>query len=233
MKLPLAMITNAMSSVFAAVANATNKSTDVVIPDNVIDLRKQSGHKNVYGKRLWKKTTGVTLHQTACVLGERPERWLNVGCHIGVTRSGKILWLHDFTDLVTHGHGWNKQCVGFEIDGLYAGIQDKPNTVWDNPDTPHHEKGMDIREEQMYAVRAAIRWVHATIAAHGGNMTALVAHRQSTDDRRTDPGSGIWQAVAIPLHEELNLSDGGPGFTIGKGQPIPEAWNPTRKGFKY
>lgn len=235
----LAWVAQAISSALASVANATKRASGVVrIPDNLIDLRKQSGKTNgkkriVFGTRTWKKTTGVTLHQTACKLGERPERWLNVGCHVGVTRSGKVLWLHDFTDLVVHGHGWNNQCVGIEIDGLYAGVEGDPRTVWDDKSTPEREQGMDIRPVQMEAVRQAIRWIYDVVQAHGGQLHALVAHRQSTDDRTSDPGSGIWQAVAIPMHLELGLTDGPPGFTIGKGEPIPEAWDPSRKGIRY
>lgn len=236
----ISWIAQAISSAVAVMSNAivARSLGEVQAPPNLIDLRKQSGktqgkRKIVYGSRKWSKVTGVTLHQTACYLGERPERWLNVGCHIGITRTGKILWLHDFTDLVVHGHGWNAQCVGIEIDGLYAGIQGNPRTVWDDPSTPHREQGMDIRPEQMEAVKAAIRWIGQVIASHKGKLRALVAHRQSTDDRTSDPGSGIWQAVALPLMKELGLSDGGPGFVLGNGEPIPEAWDPERTGIRY
>ena len=36
--------------------------------------------------------------------------------------------------------------------------------------------------------------------------------------------------------QELGLSDGGPGFALVNqdgGYPIPEAWNPSRKGIPY
>lgn len=232
----LAWISQALASSVARLANATApKLGPVAIPAQVVDMRAQAAKESnkSYGRRKWSRVTGVCLHQTACVLGERNERWLNVGCHVGITRSGKILWLHDFDKLVIHGHGWNAQTVGFEIDGLYAGIQGDPRTVWDDRSTPQHEQGMSIRPEQMDAARVAVRWVYDTIASRWGKMRALVAHRQSTDDRRTDPGSAIWQAVALPLHKELGLSDGGPGFVLGKGQPIPEAWDPSRIGIKY
>lgn len=231
-------IAQAVSSAVAAASNAAVFASGDQLPPNLIDLRKESGTKQgkktiVYGRRKWSKVTGITLHQTACVLGERPERWLNVGCHVGITRSGKVLWLHDFDQLVVHGHGWNAQCVGIEIDGLYAGIQGDQRTVWDDPSTARHEQGMSIEPVQMEAVKDAIRWIVARVKARKGWVRALVAHRQSTDDRTTDPGSGIWQAVALPMMEELDLDDGGPGFTLGRGEPIPEAWDPSRTGIRY
>lgn len=228
----LAWIAKAISGVMASTQRPA------VEPLNLIDLRKQAGKVNgskriVLGKRSWAKTTGVTLHQTACVLGERPERWLNVGAHIGITRGGQVLWLHDFSEIIAHGHGWNAQCVGIEIDGLYAGVQGDLKTVWDNPATDKREVGQDLPEIQANAAREAIRWIYRMIKANGGELRVVVAHRQSIDDRRSDPGSEIWQRVAMPMHDELLLNDGGHGFVIGKGMPIPEAWDPRRKGIKY
>ena len=42
----------------------------------------------------------------------------------------------------------------------------------------------------------------------------------------------MWQRVAVPLHAELGLTDGGVGFAIG-GYPIPESWDARCKGVKY
>lgn len=203
------------------------------LPPGLVDLRVRASKDKVYGRRTWENTTGITLHQTACVLGEREERWLNVGCHVGITRAGKILWLHDFDDLVVHGNGFNSQCVGFEIDGLYAGVDGDPKTVWDNPETAAHEQGMTPTPVQLEAVKHACRWVAHEVAHKGGKLKALVAHRQASDTRRNDPGSAIWKAVALPMMDELALSDGGVGFKIGDGYAIPEAWDPSRIGIRY
>ncbi len=204
----------------------------VIIPTPV-DLRTTASQKHVYGKRTWASVTGITLHQTACVLGERPARWETVGCHVGVTRGGRRIWLHDFDKLVVHGNGWNTATVGIEIDGLYAGVEGDPSTVWNDPTTSAREVGMNITPEMVIAAKDAVRWIVETVAAHGGHVRALVAHRQASENRRNDPGSGIWQQVALPLHEELGLSDGGIGFKLGTGYAIPERWDPRCKGIKY
>jgi hypothetical protein len=37
----------------------------------------------------------------------------------------------------------------------------------------------------------------------------------------------------MSLMDELNLTDGGKGFTVGSGLPIPEAWDSRYKGVPY
>lgn len=173
--------------------------------------------------------TGICLHQTACLLGERQGRWDSVGAHVGVTRAGVILWLHDFDRIVWHGNGWNAGTIGIEIDGLYAGIGGDPSTVWDDPSTPKREAALKPTDKQLAAAQTAIRWICGMVPT----IRALVAHRQSSESRRNDPGSEIWNGVALPMHAELGLSDGGVGFKLGTGRAIPEAWDPRCKGVKY
>jgi hypothetical protein len=231
------MFGNPFASMAAAVLNAA-RGVDPEIPEapppfKLVDLRKQASNEDVYGRRSWRKVTGVCLHQTACTLGERYERWLKVGCHIGITRSGQVLWLHDFDRLVVHGNGFNAQTVGIEFDGLYAGIHGDDRTVWDDPSTARHEQGMTPTPEAMQSGREAIRWIVSRVAKHKGAVNAIVAHRQAKDWRRNDPGSAIWQAVALPMQRELGLSDGGVGFKIGEGRAIPVEWDERCKGVRY
>lgn len=213
--------------------------SSVEVPIEVIDRREFAiqAHGPKRGWRVtdrkWSEVTGVCLHQTACILGENPSRWDSVGAHIGITRSGKIIWLHDFDREVAHANGFNSQTVGIEVDGLFAGIEGDPKTVWDNPGTAIREVAQSPTDAQLESLKIAVRWIAAEVAAKSGvPMKALVAHRQSSDTRRNDPGSAVW-AVALELMKELKLSDGGPKFKIGDGLPIPEAWDPSRKGIPY
>jgi N-acetyl-anhydromuramyl-L-alanine amidase AmpD len=192
-----------------------------------------AGQKHDGGSRPWNRITGICLHQTACNLGENPPRWDTVGAHLGITRQGKVVWLHDFDRIIWHGNGWNAQTVGIEMDGLYAGVQGDATTVWDDPETPFREQAQTPTPELIHATQGACRWIFDEVAKHGGKVTALVAHRQSSTSRRNDPGSALWQGVALPLIRELGLSDGGPGFKLVDGYPIPEAWDPTRVGIRY
>jgi hypothetical protein len=55
-------------------------------------------------------------------------------------------------------------------------------------------------------------------------LTHVLAHRQSSATRENDPGPDIWSQVGQWAVDTLGLKDGGPGFKIGSGNPIPEAW---------
>jgi len=184
--------------------------------------------------RAWASVRGITLHQTACDMGERIERYDTIGSHFAVLRSGRVLRLSDEARIIYHGHGWNSQCVGIEINGLYAGVEGDPRTVWDDPSTPYREQPQQVTPFAMESTRQLVRWIVENVRRHGGAVKILCAHRQAVDSRRNDPGEAIWRQVALPLHEELGLSDGGPGFKLpgSTGYAIPEVWGGV-KGVKY
>lgn len=198
-----------------------------------VDRRSFASNKRDYGVRPWTRITGTCLHQTACEMGEREGRYNEIGAHFVVLPSGKALWMHDLTRLIVAANGWNTQTVSIEIVGLFAGIEGDPHTVWDDPSTKLREIARAPTEAQMNSTRWLVRWIHAEIARHGGKHNALVAHRQASASRESDPGSAIWNGVALPLHAELGLTDGGVGFTLGDGLPIPESWDPRCVGIPY
>lgn len=213
----------------------------VAPPDKFVDRRAfHVPHFEKDGKsfdytpsfRDWTNVRGVCLHQTACDLGMKVERYNTIGAHFAVLRDGTVLQMCDLNRIVYHGNGWNNQTVGIEINGLFAGVENDPTTLWDDPSTPQHEVAQTVTPEQIAATKQLIRWLKAEVERNGGHLTKLVAHRQSSKDRRDDPGSKVWKEIALPMHKELGLDDGGPGFEIG-GYPIPETWDPSRKGIKY
>lgn len=192
-------------------------------------------------RRPWTKTTGITLHQTACDMGERVERYDTMGAHWGVLRSGRIIRLCDDDRIVYHGNGWNTRCVGIEVNGLYAGREDDPSTAidealrstWDNPKTKVRELPMAVTEESMVALRMLMRFIAYDIMTNGGALKVLGAHRQSSADRRNDPGEAIWKSAAAPVSQELGLEYGGVGFKLDDGYPIPECWDSNAHGIPY
>lgn len=196
------------------------------------DLRSIAVQNQIGGRRPWTQITGVTLHQTACVLGEKPQRWATVVAHLGVTRAGQVIWMHDFEKIVWHGNGFNGHTIGIEMDGTYAGVEGDARTFWRPADEPDRQ-AQTPTVELVEAAKATVRWIHEEVARHGGRIQQLVAHRQSSSQRQSDPGSALWQQVAMKLHAELGLNDGGPGNTVGDGLPIPEKWDPARVGVKY
>jgi hypothetical protein len=189
---------------------------------NFFDLRKESNRNDIQGRRTWQSIVGITLHQTACDFGhEKPARWDTLSAHMGANSEGDVLWVHDFEHIIWHANELNKPTVGLECEGLYPGILDangEPQIV-----TPALTAG----------AQGAIRFICATVAAHGGKVLYLYAHRQTAKTRQADPGEELWQKVAIPMLSALNLSDGGPTFKIDNGRVIPQQWNPAYRGNVY
>lgn len=188
----------------------------------------QSHHGYDTRARSLEHVTGICLHQAACDMGEDPHRYDTMGAHLGITRAGHVVWLHAFDRLVVHGNGWNAGTIGIEISGLYAGIEGDASTVWDNPGTTKRETGQVLTAEAIAACQETIRWICSQLP----QVKALVSHRQASASRRSDPGQAVWRAIALPVAAELALTDGGPGFTLGDGLPIPREWDP-RSTYRY
>src|SRR5262249_16938110 len=131
------------------------------------DLRRTASMKHDSGRRQWNNITGICLHQTACLLGEEPARWKTVGCHLGLTRKGQAICLHDFDRLINHGNGWNTRCVGIEMDGLYAGVEGDPKTVWNDPSIPHRAQPHELTQQLIEAGLNACRWICRVVEKHG------------------------------------------------------------------
>lgn len=209
-------------------------------PAGMVDRRQFATREHDEGQRPWTQVTGICLHQTACRMGEREQRYDNIGAHFVVTRAGKRLRMHDLTRRIVSANGFNARCVSIEVDGLYAGVEGDLSTAWDDKSTPQREQPDSLTLASIESTKSVIRWIVHEVAAHGGKVTALVAHRQSSSTRRSDPGQAIWQSIALPMMDELDLSDGGIGFAVtypGKpsanGMPIPEAWDSRCKGIRY
>lgn len=184
--------------------------------------------------RSWAHTTAIVLHQTACDMGESLERYDTIGSQWSITRTGRARWHCDNNRIVYAANGFNNRSVSIEINGLYAGDEARRlETTWDNPATKKREMPQDVTEASMAMARMVCRFICYDVHQHGGQVKFILAHRQASATRENDPGSALWQGVALPLIAELGLSDGGPGFKIDGGKPIPEAWNPAYKGTRY
>ena len=184
------------------------------------DLRRESDSRNIHGRRQWIDITGITFHQCAVDFGaEKPARWDTLSAHVGSNREGAVMWVHEFEHIVWHGNELNHATVGIEFEGLYAGILSQPGDRTEHPTPAMVESG-----------KQTVRWIVATVAAHGGCVRNLYAHRQTAQSRRGDPGEEIWKLIAIPMIEELGLTDGGPAFKIDNGRVICNEWNPDYPG---
>jgi hypothetical protein len=171
--------------------------------------------------------TGITLHQTGVVLGEKAQRWSTVPVHFGIPRSGQLFQMHDVAKVVAHGNRFNANDVGIEIDGHFEGIEAKSWTYW-RPAQEPNRLPLVPSAEQIASARQCVRTICSEVARRGGRIQFIHAHRQSSNQRQSDPGSRIWQEVGVWAQHELGLSDGGDGFKVGTGMAIPKAWDPKR-----
>lgn len=175
--------------------------------------------------RTWSKVTAIVLHQTATHLGEKPERWRTVPIHFGVTRAGKTIQLYDLTEVCNHAGNFNRWTLGIEIDGWFAGVEGRPETLWQPKSPAAKRTPMNLPAAQADAAKACVKRIIETVAANGGKITHIHPHRQSSIERQSDPGSLIWQTVGLWAQEKFNLSDGGKSYKIDNGRTIPEAWD--------
>jgi hypothetical protein len=76
-----------------------------------------------------------------------------------------------------------------------------------------------LTQAQIAAGRKLVNHLVKTIG-----LTHILAHRQAWPTRENCPGPDIWYQVGQWAIETLGLNDGGPGFKIGSGNPIPNEW---------
>lgn len=183
--------------------------------------------------RTWSKVTAIVLHQTATQLGEKPARWRTVPIHFGITRAGKIIQLYDLTEICNHAGNFNRWTVGIEIDGWFAGVEGRPETLWQPRPPAPKRTPMNFPTVQSDAAKACVKRIIDTVAANGGKITHIHPHRQSSSERQSDPGSMIWETVGLWAQKQFSLSDGGKDYKIGDGRKIPEDWDPRYAGNPY
>ena len=140
------------------------------------------------------------------------KRFLSLGAHFAILPDGRILQLHPVSALVWASNGFNNRSVAVEFAGNF------PNTRgrWWKGETYGANRPT---AEQFASGRALIRHLIRTIG-----LTHVVAHRQSSGTRENDPGPDIWYQVGQWAVDNLGLKDGGPGFKVGTGNPIPAEW---------
>jgi len=197
---------------------------------NFVDATQMHDQKHAKRPRDWSEITGVTLHQTGIYMSNTVERFLRLHAHIGIIDPdgvGTIVQVYPLDRVVWHGNGLNSFTVGIEINGLFEGIEGKG--------LPKYQRNMKLchpSAAQIEATRECLSWIKDEVIKHGGELKTVYAHRQSSGTRRADPGSKVWQEVALWAEDKLGLETR-PTETFGKGRPIPEAWDMRQVGVRY
>lgn len=186
----------------------------------IIDIRDQHPNPKWYArKRSWKEIEGVVLHQTGCNMPKAAQGWSRLNAHIGVTTEGNIIIVNDPTSFIWHAQKLSRRTIGIEIEGNYHGVEGKPNTLW---------KGGGNAAELTEAIKTALelvfRWVLSEFEKNLQLWFYVYAHRQSKDTRSGDPGSAIWQQIALPWIDRLSCKYD-PKIKYNSGKPIPKQWD--------
>lgn len=189
-------------------------------------------------RRQPRSVTGIVIHQTACNFGvsraavraadgdrdlAQQRRALNVANHVMAYREGWVVVANDFDRYIYHGNKFNAHSLGLEIEGLYPGVRGGP--AWGgDPDL--------VTDTVVETAQAAISYMVHRGRAMGMPLEYIWAHRQSSANRRSDPGEELWDRVVLQhAVAKLGLRTE-PALTIGNGRPIPLVWDPDGVG-KY
>lgn len=189
--------------------------------------------------------TTIVLHQTACEfgvgkallkqaggdeeLGQRL-RTAKVACHALAFREGWVVGMRPLRSFVHHANGANPFSLGLEVEGLYSGLTDDPKTAPNEARRtiggPAHRWSGPPDVLTIETMRAAIAWLVEQGRREGMPIRFITAHRQFSPTRRPDPGEELWRAgvleYAVPVLGLEPRND----FVLGRGRPIPSAWDP-------
>lgn len=193
---------------------------------SIVDIRDTHARPRLYGKkRNWSNIIGVTLHQTGCNMPADPQKWRNLNAHYGITKEGVIVWANDETDMIWHGNNLSQATIGVEIEGNFEGVSGLPATLWKGGGPACYLTDAQLMASGSLFVHLSNRFVE-----NDSLWRKVYAHRQSSGTRRGDPGSEIWQKIALPWIQGLAMPsmDGGPEFHLDSGKPIPDSWDSSR-----
>ena len=166
-------------------------------------------------KRDASKVDAVVLHQMGFSRGSDPSRYDKVTAHYKILPDGAIIWSHDWSTRLPASNGFNSRSLGVEFAGNFPKVEGSrdPKDFW-SPD----KMGMNnLTPEQIRSGQILMRYLDLK------GITHVFAHRQSSASRGIDPGPAVWRNVG-EYAISLGMSDGGPGYKIDSGNPIPDAW---------
>jgi peptidoglycan hydrolase-like protein with peptidoglycan-binding domain len=185
----------------------------------IIDLTAKAEKSLRKGKRDPKTVTALVLHQMACCAHRKDplNSYLKINSHYSILRDGRILQMHPDSAVLWASHGFNNKSVAVEFAGNFPSTK---GTWWQGDKYGKNT----VTKAQVEAGRSLIQHLMKTIG-----IKHVLTHRQSSDSRTNDPGPDIWFHVGQWAVDKLGIGDGGPGFKIHSGSPIPDAWRKWNK----
>jgi hypothetical protein len=165
----------------------------------------------------------IVLHQMSFSRGSVASLYDTVTAHFAVLLDGQILKLHPIESYLAASSDLNDWSVAIEFAGNFP---NENGTYWAGDSGRHVPTGLQIASGQ-----DLVRHLNE----HYG-MYIIYAHRQGEGkvggvgyDRSNCPGPDIWYEIGEWAKNELGMEDGGKGYKVGRGMPIPDAWRKPRK----
>jgi hypothetical protein len=220
---------NLLSEVCDEVLNVQEKYAvdHLAVFENIIHKHNRIHSK---GQRHWKEVTGITLHQTGIMMTNRWPRFKNLKAHFAILKHEQptVVQVYPVNEYLWHANRFNSTDVGIEINGCFEGIHFDRSTAWKGG---YKEKPDVVTESQITATLITIKYIMDIVKAHRGKISYIHAHRQSSMNRRSDPGERVWKRIGLEAQCRYDLFDGGEHFEAG-GRPIPKEWD-SEKNEKY
>lgn len=189
--------------------------------------RKKKGKGPLSRKRNIDVVRGATLHQAAALIS-RPETAARVHCHDMVLTDARVARVADLEDRLSAANGLNTNSFSVEVACRAAGIKGDLRTFW-RPRSKPNIQPTEATDEQIEVTRNLLVDRFAELrdkrqAAGLPDVQFFVwAHRQSSKQKPSDPGSRIWKGVVPWACRELDLKVGDYNGRK-KGLSIPTAW---------
>ncbi len=196
-------------------------------------MKWKIGHGGKVVKRNPMTVTGIAVHQTDADLGvgkhrlkryngdytrARRERALEVACHMYAFNEGDVVHTCPFDWYVWQANGLNRHTLGVEFEGKFPGLVKDGEKL--------------AGRELIDAACLALYYMVEKGREMGMPIEFIYAHRQSSNQRRRDPGEELWRRVvlqfAVPVLKLVPRQE----VTTGTGAPIPLDWDPNGIG-KY
>ncbi|HEX7334097.1 MAG TPA: peptidoglycan-binding protein [Pyrinomonadaceae bacterium] len=188
----------------------------------IIDLTAKGDKSQRLKIRPPEKVWALVLHQMACCFNVKDPltRFLKMAPHFAILPDGRILQIHPLQAYTPASNGFNAGSVAVEFAGNFPSTRGK---WWISKslktDAARKANQNQVTPQQIESGRYLVQYLKRVMG-----LKTILAHRQSSGTRENDPGPDIWYNVGQWAIDNLGLSDGGPDFKVGTGNPIPDLW---------
>lgn len=191
----------------------------MMLPPTIVDLTDKTSKAMRIRVRPSVQIDSIVLHQTAFSRGTVPVSYLDVHAHFVLLPDGRAVQLHPIESYLVSSSAFNNASIAIEVVGNFA--DDKGNW-WQGAKFGKHT----LTPDQISGGRDLIRYLVDEWA-----IGFIFAHRQgeAPNLRGNCPGPDIWYNLGQWAVDNLGLSDGGAGYTEGKGGAIPDSWRQPRE----